>query len=429
MTLAAALALDVTLGPGLALAMALLLAASFFFSGTETAFFSLQKTDLRSFTKEGATGSQLLWLLDRRPSLLATILIGNETVNVLFATLGAAVTSQLAPNAPWVNVLVVTPLLVLISEISPKVLALRFNRSWATLATWPITAVLFLVSPVRWLLSWVVGWLAYPLGVSGPKPADEVNEDELMVYVDRGAAAGTVDPMEREIIESVFEFDELTVDRCMSPRPDIFALPLSTPLPDLLRQCWSSGYSRVPIYRDRLDDIAGILLVKDLLRLARPGVEERRLADLLLPAEFVPGSRKADSMLQDFLERKYHMAFVQDEYGTLLGLITLDDLLGELIGQLDDEEDQETLWKDGPDQLRVKSYMDTEDFAAETGITLPEGEYNTVGGFVTHQLGRVPRRGQSVTHDGWEFVVVNMEGRRIGDLLVRRRPAEAQASA
>jgi putative hemolysin len=392
----------------------LLLASSFFFSGTETAFFALQKPDRDRFARGSASERRVVALLQNRAALITTILLGNEVSNIALAATSAAVIGQFGPS--WLNVLILTPVLVLFSEITPKVLAFRFRRRWAPLVVWAFSVWFFVATPARVLVSGILMAIGRLLGVEDKR--ETIAEEELMVYVAHGAAIGELDPMERDIIESVFEFDELTVQRLMTPRPDMFSVPLTIGWSELLRRVREEGLSRIPITGHGQDDIIGVLLLKDLLKFRTTPLQgPRQLRSLLLPPVFVPASKAADGMLREFLEKRFHMAFVVDEHGTFVGLITLDDLLGELIGAEDEAtEDAEIAGR--PDGLTVKASIDLQDFEEETGIALPEGEYHTLGGFVFHQLGRLPRRGESVTFGSSRFQVSRMEGRRVSEIVV-----------
>lgn len=403
-------------------AFVVLFALSFFFSGTETALFSLQKVDRQRFERDGATGHRILALLRRRTALISSILIGNETMNVSIAALGAFLITTLAPEAPWLNVVVVVPALLLLSEITPKVTAYRYNARWSRLVVWPLSAFVTAVTPLRWIVGGLVTLLARPLGVRGRGLEDRLAESEIRTLVEQGAAAGGVREREREIIEAVFEFDDISVGRLMTPHPDVFAVPLDIPWDDLLEQCRDAGYARIPVYEDTVDEVVGVLLLKDLLKYRnRPPAGPRQLRSMLLPPTFVPRSKRADIMLREFMEHRYHMAFVVNEHGTLVGLITLDDLLSELVGELLDPEDPDAgpeLVEPEPGTLQVKAVMDLEDFYEESGLSLPEGDYETVGGFVFHRLGRLPRLGDVVEEGGHRFSVAAMDGRRILEVQV-----------
>ena len=394
----------------------LFFAASFFFSGTETAFFSLQKVDQEWFSRSQGNGQMVAWLLARRDSLITTILLGNETVNIALTATCAAVITAYLPSMLWLNVVVLTPALVLISEITPKILAFRFRRSWARWAAGPLTLFFWAVTPARVVLQALVNAIAGLLGAN-TIDAQGVHQEELLAYVNSGTASGALDPLERDIIEAVFEFDEMTVERLMTPRPDMFTMPLTVSWEDLLPATKKAGHSRIPVTNG--DDIAGVLLLKDLLRFrSTPLAGPRQLRSLLLPPVFVPTSKPADAMLQEFLERRFHMAFVVDEHGTLVGLVTLDDLLGELLGEEELSEENE-IARLQPDAITVKASIDVDDFADETGIDLPEGDYHTLGGFVFHELGRLPRKGDAVAHNQHRFIVAKMQGRRIVEVVVR----------
>jgi len=404
-------------------AFAALFALSFFFSGTETAMFSLQTVDRQRFEDGGRTGRRILQMLEHRTALISGILIGNETVNVTISAFGAFLLANLLPGKPWVNVVVLTPMLLVFSEITPKVIAFRYNARWSRAVVWPLSLFVLLVTPLRWGVAGVVILLARPFGVRGPRE-DRLAEPEIRTLLQQGMVSGGVDEREREIIEAVFEFDDLSLGRLMTPLPDMFAIPVDMPWNDLLKACRDAGHSRVPVYDTHLDNVVGVLLLKDLLKYRnRPPAGPRQLRSILLPPTFMPQSKSADVMLHEFMERRFHMAFVVNEHGTLVGLVTLDDLLSELVGEILDDEDDITgpeVVRPRPGMLRVKAIIDLEDFDEETGIHLPEGDYETVGGFVFHLLGRVPEKGDCVQWEGHRFEVAAVEGRRITELCVHR---------
>ena len=239
------------------------------------------------------------------------------------------------------------------------------------------------------------------------------------------------------MIQKVFEFGDLTVSRLMTPRPDVFSLSLTTPWEDLIDRIRDAGHSRVPMWQGRADNVVGVLVVKDLLphlaarfREAEDGgdgdpralaLSTRELQKLLHPAHFVPTSKRAEDMLAEFREHKFHLAIVVDEHGNVVGLVTLDDLLAELVGELLDEGDEQpqdvTQVVDGV--FTIRGNMDVDDFAGRFDITLPEGGYDTVAGFLLDQAGTVPAKGDEVEWEGIRFTVRRMEGRRITEVCVR----------
>lgn len=395
-----------------------LLAASFAFSGTQAAFLALQKPDRERMSRGTPAEQQVGRLLQDRTALMTSFMLGNETANVAFAAVvaGWIADGALGHVVGW-TLLVATPFVVLLGDATPGLLGRRFRREWAPAAAWPVTAWYTLVAPVRMLFAGIGTGVARLLQIE--QPSDSVAEEELLAYVDSSTATGELDPSERDIIEAVFEFDELTVERLMTPRPDVFSVPANLPWTELLQRCREQELSRVPITGQTAEDIVGLLLVKDLLKFREEPPTPRQLRTILLPPTFVPASKTADSMLQEFLAKRFQMAFVVDEHGTFVGLVTLDDLLRELLGSPEDEDEpEEEIEQHGPGALAVKASIDIEDFTQQTGIALPEGDYHTLGGFVFHQLGRLPQEDEAVVHGRYEFRVAEMEGRRVTEIVV-----------
>lgn len=404
--------------------LAVMLIASAFLAATETAVFSLPPSERRQLSDERA-GRRLLGLLQRRDALVTSLLLGRDTLNVALAATASTVLAGIFPGGPWLPVLVLTPLLVVLAEVTPRAVGLRWNRSWSRFASLPLAVFHHAVTPVRLAFSGLVSGLARLGGADPARTFEGLAEEDLLMILDQGTASGEFDPVERDIVEAVLEFDELTVERLMTPRTDMFCVPLDTPWPDLLRQARDHGYSRIPVYEGRADEIVGVLLLKDLLKHRRaPPAGPRQLRTLLIPPVFVPGSKSADAMLQEFLEKRFHMAFVVDEHGGVMGLVTLDDLLAELLGELDGDTEESEIERIRPGSLVVQAHVDVDDFAEETGIELPEGEYHTVGGFVFHQLGRLPLQGDVVAWGGHVFRVTAMDGRRIAEVAIQVGAAE-----
>lgn len=414
---------------------AVLLAFSAFFSGSETALFSLQPRD-REGLEEPGRGRVALLLRSPR-NTLATILIGNELVNVTLSAVTAGLVLGMFPTRPWVNVIVLTPVLLVAGEVLPKVVALRHNRRIAAAVSLPIRTFSRLVAPFRWALTRVAdGFLVLTGGTTAPRKA-QLREAQLRALIDEGREAGSLKPMEQEMLHKVFDFGEHTVARLMTPRPDVFSLPLTTPWRTLLEQVRDAGLSRIPIYKNSPDDIIGVLVVKTLLPfLARMhedpdfGLTTRQLKGILLPPRFVPTFKKADELLAAFRAERLHMAMVVDEHGSVVGVITLDDLLAELVGELLDETDIDDpeVTTIGPDHYSVRGGMDIDDFAERMGVDLPEGEYTTVGGFILDAVGGLPDKGAQIDAEGLRFVVSRLEGRRITEVSVTLTPADALAS-
>mgnify|MGYP001562278712 CR=1 FL=1 len=410
-------------GPGTVVALLALLGLSAFFASGEAALFSLQRVDREALKEDPSVGETVRHLLAVPRRLLAAILMGNELVNIALA----AAVAQLV-DAPLLSVLIVAPLLVLLGDIVPKTLGIRFARTVARATARPLSFWNELVSPFRFALTAVADFCLRLLGFAPQPPSEALEEAQLRALIDQGLATGVIQPMEQEIIHRVFEFGDLPVSRVMTPRPDIFALAATTPWPELVAKIREARYSRVPIYQGQPENVIGILLVKDLLR-ARAGggvLNARQLQKLLHPAMFVPPSKRAQDLLREFRAKNMHMAVVVDEHGSCVGLATLDDLLTELVGEVLDETDEheKEVSELGPGVWAVKAGMDVDDFGERLACELPEGEYTTVGGFVFHLLGRAPEKGDEVEWNGMRFLVAGMDGRRITELTVSGPPAD-----
>ena len=428
--------------PTTLLGIAALLGACAFFAGSESALFSLQMVDREALKEKGRVGELLTHLLYRPQRVLAALLIGNEVSNIGLSTLTASILLTVVPQAPWLNVVIVAPVLILCGDVLPKTSGFRYNRVVVAAIVRPLNFWAEMVSPIRWGLLTIVDAILKLIGVAHHEEDRDIQESHLRTLIDQGTEVGAIQPMEQEIIHRVFEFGEIPVSRLMTPRPDIFGLSITTPWPEILAAVRDQRYSRVPFWQSNPDNVVGILLMKDLLRLratakdraATPNV--RQLQKLLHPVLYVPPGKHAQDLLRELRAKKNHIAMVVDEHGTITGLITLDDLLTELVGEVLDESDGDerdiTVLQDGV--WTVRAGIDIEDFGRAFNLEIPEGDYTTVAGFVLQLLGRAPQKGDELDWtDGGrqnrlEFHVSGLEGRRITELTVKRlAPQELDA--
>lgn len=293
--------------------------------------------------------------------------------------------------------------------------------SWAAALLVPLAVVL--VELVPW-----------HLGARFRAPPEPPADDEpLRELLDQGREAGTLHELEHEVIERVLSFPSLTVGRLMTPRREMFSIALDQPWGKLIASLKEAGYSRVPVWEGSRENFVGVLLVKDLLAgqlQASAGLETspRQLRRLLRPLRYVPTTRRAVDMLAELRAHHVHMALVVDEHGTVIGLITLDDLLTELVGELPDETDDDPdplVRRVGDTSWLVNASMDAEDFADRFELTLPTGDFHTVGGLVIHQMGDLAHVGDRVSFPPAELSVRRVEGRRIIELLLEIAPDPA----
>ncbi len=393
------------------------------FSATRSAIVSISRAD-RQRLAASVPGRFLVDKLDGTPDLETTVVLAEVSAGVLAIGFSFHELFQHPLLAEVVACGFAVPLALLLATATAKTIGRRFSFLWAQIVAWPLFLLHAALTPVRWPLLFVVRLLAGWLKASVNTLGNNSNEASILSLLERGAATGSVAERERDIVEAVFEFGELTVGRLMTPRPDMFTVPIDTPWPQLLAKCREAAYSRVPVYQRRTDEVIGVLLLKDLLKASAypdvPPLGPQQLRSLALPPIYVPQSKPANSMLREFLVRRQHMAFVVDEHGTLVGLVTLDDLLTALVGEFLDQEEPEAelLVETAPGTFQAKAWIDLDDLQERTGIALPRDGYNTLGGFIFHLLGRLPTKGDAVVQSGHRYVVHTMEGRRISEVLI-----------
>jgi len=316
-----------------------------FCSGTEVALFSLRRVDREQLARsDSRRDRKIIKLLERPRRLIATVLIGHEAFDSLLAVLALAVVMDLriGPASPWASagiaLAVALPLVVLIAEVSAKTLAAKNAMGWARTCVFPLSVFAVFATPLRLVVNFISELFLRPLGdAARTRPARDLSEQEYRSLVDAGATQGTVDARERRLIHRVFEFNDKNVGQVMTPRDRIFALSYELPMQRLLREIAARGFSRVPIYQKSLDNIRGIVNAKDLVRAAAGGGPTRPLGDLLHEPLFVPRTTPVKRLFLTFKQKKVHMAVVVSEYGKVLGLVTMDDLLAQIFGVLRDE--------------------------------------------------------------------------------------------
>lgn len=334
---------------------------SAFCSGTEVALFSLRRVDREQLARSGyAADRRILRMLERPRRLIATVLIGNQTFNSILMITALAVVIRMSPfESIWASagiaLGVTLPLVVLISEVLSKTLAAKAPLAWARAASLPLWLFALAVTPLRLVVHYASEFLLRPLGASArTRPARDLSEEEFRTLVDAGSAQGQVDARERRLIHRVFEFNDKNVGQVMTPRERMFALSYDLPMQRLVKEVAARGFSRVPIYQKSLDNIRGVVNAKDLVRAAAGQPTGRPLGDLLHEPLFVPRTTPVKRLFLTFKQKKVHMAIVVSEYGKVLGIVTMDDLLSQIFGVLRDEraELQNSI---PPGRLRVRT--------------------------------------------------------------------------
>lgn len=394
-----------------------------FFSSSETALFSISRIRALHIAKDGSkTGRLILKMKKDSHSLLTTILIGNNLVNIGASALATAVAiSYFKSNAVGIATGVMTILILIFGEIFPKSFANHNNILVARFVIYPLFWFSKLFYPLIWILNFIPK-LHGKMNISHRT----VTEDELMTMVEVVEEDGEIKEEEKEFITNIFEFDDTSCSEIMTPRADMFVIDVSRDVD--IEKILKTGYSRIPVIEDSIDNIIGILHVKDLFarfqKVCVSGSDTSLdVKQIMKKPYFIPESQKLDSLLQDFKKKKNHMAVVVDEHGGISGIVTLEDVVEEIIGEIIDETDRLA-----PDIVKLKGNkwlvtgkIDIDDLNKEIEIEIPESnEYDTFSGFFLEQIGRIPKPDDSIVINKWQATVKEMDGNRIKSFILEK---------
>jgi putative hemolysin len=421
--------------------------ANGFFSGSEIAIVSARRSRLEAQAAVGnGAARQALVLADNPDRFLATVQVGISLIGTFAAAFGGARIGDVL--AVWLRsfpalatyaetialvivVLLITYLSLVLGELVPKRLALQHAERIAVIAAPVMTGLATVARPLVAVLSLSVNLVLRLLGrhraVDSP-----VTQEDIVYMVAEGTTSGTVEANEARFIERVFQFTDRPVRKAMTPRTEITALEVDTAWPQIVETFLSSGYSRLPIYQDSLDHIVGILHVKDAMRVLASASEGADVMHLLRPPTFVLESQHIDDVLTMFRRQASHIGMVIDEYGQVAGLVTLEDLLEELVGEIRDEYDQSEdppfVWReDGSWLVDGMQAYDTvqQRLGLPDDVELPNADFTTLAGLIMARLNRIPHVGDKVALGEFSLEVIDMDGRRIDKVLIQPGPTTA----
>ncbi len=418
------------------LALVLLLAV---LSASEAAIHAIRRPQLISeLAGRGRRGRSAGAMGERSVNYLAAIQVMEFLVIFAFAGLAAAgiaprlseyldafgIDAQLGDvSAVIATVAALSLVAVLFGIFVPRALGARYAQPMLLVLVWPIQLVTWLTRPLVAVLFFLTRMVTRPFGAN-PGAGTLVSEEEIKALVETGEEQGVLEETERDMIRSIFDLGDKRVHEVMVPRTDIVGLDCNTPPEDLLQRVVAAGHSRIPVYEGSADQIIGVLYVKDVFRRIARGELPEALREHLRPAHFVPETKKVDELLREMQSQKTHMAIVVDEYGGTAGLVTIEDLVEEIVGEIRDEYDveQELMLPVSEREALVDGRAPFEDIRETFALDElePSVDYDTVGGFIVHELGRFPKAGDVVDRDGVRFVVETIEGRRIRRVRVIR---------
>ena len=395
------------------------------FAASETSLFALKPLDrLRLKQRRPRRGKMVEDLLAQSQRLLITLVFGVEFVTILASIMATSLALSLwGDQGKWLALLVMSPTLLLLGEIIPKSLALTYPTRLAPLVAPFVRWAIILFAPVRVILLQLSRGILVTLGFRSDLQVPAVQQDDFVRMVEESHRGGMIAALERDFIQNLLSFGEVRVAQIMVPRPDIFSLPLDMPIHQMIKAVKRSRYSRVPIYQDDPGNVLGLLHAKELLYLcSREACDPGLIQNILRPVHYVPENKKAFDLLTELQNKRLRLALVVDEYGTLVGLVSVEDLLEELCGEIPQEFTVEIkpLIELNPGRWRVKATLPLEDLVEVLGKPFPPAEYDTVGGLILHLFGELPREGDTVAFDLWEFKVLKMKGTRIMELEIQQ---------
>ena len=394
-----------------------------FFSSSETALFSISKVKALHIAKDGSkTGLLILKMKEDSHTLLTTILIGNNLVNIGASAIATSIAiSYFKSNAVGIATGTMTMLILVFGEIFPKSFANHNNILVARIVIYPLLWLSKLLFPLIYILNFIP-----KLHGTIDTSHETVTEDELMTMVEVVEEEGEIKEEEKEFITNIFEFDDTSCSEIMTPRADMFVIDVSRDMD--IEKIIKTGYSRIPVMEGSIDNIIGILHVKNLFASYQKSCSSDSdtpldVKQIMKKPYFIPESQKLDSLLQDFKQKKNHIAVIVDEHGGVSGIVTLEDVVEEIIGEIIDETDSLV-----PDFVRLKGNkwlvtgkIDIDDLNKEIEIEIPESNtYDTFSGFFLDQIGRIPKPGESITLDKWVATVKEMDGNRIKNFILKK---------
>ncbi|MDE0529241.1 MAG: hemolysin family protein [Truepera sp.] len=417
-----------------------LLLLSGLMSGSETALTAIGSWKVRQLREDGHDPSGAFALLEKNPTrFITTLLIGNNLVNIAATALVTQIVLQLSRSYGFAESLAVgyatgimTLLILVFGEITPKSIAVHNAEPFSRLVIRPVYLLSVVLYPIGLFFTWIASRVLRLFRLE-PSTSPLISQAELRLMLRSAEVSSVLELQEQEMIRSVIDLEERVVREVMTPRVDMVAVDEGASLEELLRLTTENGYSRLPVYRETIDDIRGVVYARDLLPyLGRPeALSETRVSDLMIQPQYVPETLSVMNLLRDMRLRKNHLAVVVDEFGGTSGLVTLEDIIEEITGEIYDEtdtEEEEDIRVLGEDDYRIQGAAHLEQVAGELDLAFrDDGEYDTLAGFLISEFGYIPSVGESFDYQGVRFTVEEADERRIISVLASRDPRRSAA--
>jgi len=410
-------------------AVGVLILLNAFFVAAEYGLVTARRTRIVELQHQGDRRARdVLRITSDPPRFIAAMQLGVTLTSLGIGALGEVALSRLFDRAISTVLavifayLILTFLHVVIGELVPKGIALGHSEGTALFVSAPVRFFFIVMRPVVWFLEAATELVLKWLGLKPPGADDDVlSEAELRMLVSRSTEGGEIEQQEQEMLYKVFDFADKEAKDVMVPRPEVVALSIDLPPEQCLEAVMDSPYTRYPVYRESLDNVVGILHVRDLFRALRDrGMHEVKVEYIIRPAHIVPETKELAALLAEFRRANQHMAIVVDEYGDMEGIVTLEDLLEEIVGDIEDEFDlpDESIEQIDEDTVIIDGTFPIDDFNERFKTEMPDEDYHTMAGFVFGLLGRQPEAGDTINHDGMRFDVLEIEGSRILKIAV-----------
>jgi CBS domain containing-hemolysin-like protein len=401
---------------------------SAFFAASETALTTLSSLKLHLLIEQKARGAKLVKQLKDNPNdFLSTILIGGNLVNTAAASIATSITIQFFEARGWGNLGIAigiatgisTFLILVFGEIAPKTVAIRNAEKLSILVAPVIVALQFVVKPIAYLIGFLSRPIVHLFGGKTPDKGPFITEEDIHIILATGEKQGVIEEEERQMISSIFDFGDTIVREVMTPRPDIIAADVNSSREDLINTVIESGHSRIPVYDGNMDNVIGLVYAKDLLKKGKEDVRE-----YIRAAVFIPETKKVAELLHEMQSARTHLAIIVDEYGITAGLVTLEDLVEEIVGEIHDEfeRDEKTIEKIDDNTYVVDGKLTLKDLNEQLGTFLPEKDYDTIGGYVFGELGKAPAVGDAVRYENILIGVERILRRRITRVKIIKLP-------
>jgi putative hemolysin len=410
-------------------AVGVLILLNAFFVAAEYGLVTARRTRIVELQHKGNRRARdVLRITSDPPRFIAAMQLGVTLTSLGIGALGEVALSRLFDKAISTVLavifayLILTFLHVVIGELVPKGIALGHSEGTALFVSAPVRFFFIVMRPIVWFLEAATEIVLKWLGLKPPGADDDVlSEAELRMLVSQSTQHGEIEQQEQEMLYKVFDFADKEAKDVMVPRPEVVALSIDLPPEQCLEAVMDSPYTRYPVYRESLDNVVGILHVRDLFRALRDrGMHEVKVEDIIRPAHIVPETKDLAALLAEFRRANQHMAIVVDEYGDMEGIVTLEDLLEEIVGDIEDEFDlpDESIEQIDEDTVIIDGTFPIDDFNERFKTEMPDEDYHTMAGFVFGLLGRQPEAGDTINHDGMRFDVLEIEGSRILKIAV-----------